>query len=241
MKIAADLHCHTTASGHAYSTIEEIIRAASEAGLEAVAITDHGPGLQTLLPRWHFENLKVLPKKVMGVEVFRGIEANIINDRGELDANPVEMKSLNYIIAGCHTVTISGPGESYYTAGCIAAMKNPIVNTLGHPDDSRMPVIYSEIVKAAAETNTLLEVNNHSLSAMAPRPNARQNLLEMLKHCRKLGVPVVVTSDAHISFSVGHFENSVALLKEIDFPKELVANTSLEKLKEFLRLKGWKD
>lgn len=240
MKIAADLHCHTAASGHAYSTVEEIVRAAAEAELEAVAITDHGPALQPLLPRWHFENMKVFPKKALGVEIFRGIEANIINDAGSLDAEPAEMKNLNYVIASCHTVTISGPDESYYTAACIGAMRNPIVNTLGHPDDARMPLLYEEIVKAAAETNTLLEVNNHSLSSLTPRPNARENLLTMLKLCRKQGVPVVVSSDAHISFSVGHFENSVALLKEIDFPKELVANTSLEKLKSLLKLKGWK-
>jgi putative hydrolase len=239
LKIAADLHCHTLASGHAYSSAEEIIRAAAEAGLEAVAITDHGAALQPL-PRWYFENMRVFPKKALGVEIFRGIEANIIDDSGTLDAGPNETKNLNFILASCHTVTISGPDESYYTAGCVAAMKNPVVNVLAHPDDGRMPINYAEIVKTAAETNTLLELNNHSLSALAPRLNARENLLVMLKHCRKQGVPVVVSSDAHISFSVGHFENSIALIKEVDFPKELVANTSLDKLKALLKLKGWK-
>lgn len=240
MKIAADLHCHTIASGHAYSTVEEVIRAAAEAGLDAVAITDHGPSMPGSLPTWYFENMKVIPHKALGVEVFRGIEANIIDDAGNLDASADQMKNLNFVLASCHTVTISGPDADYYTSACINAMKSPRVNVLSHPDDGRMPVHYAEIVRAAAETHTLLELNNHSLSAFAPRLNARENLKEMLKHCCKLGVPVVISSDAHVSFAVGHFENSIAFAKELDFPKELIANTSLEKLKTLLELKGWK-
>lgn len=239
MRIAADLHCHTLASGHAYSTAEEVIRAAASAGLDAVAITDHGPNMPANLASWYFENMKVFPKTALGIEVFRGIEANIIDDRGTLDASADMMKSLNFVIASCHTVTISGPDADYYTAACIGAMKNRKVNVLGHPDDSRMPVQYESLVRAAAETNTLLELNNHSLSHHAPRPHAPDNLREMLKHCRKLGVSVVVSSDAHISFSVGNFENSLAMIKEMDIPEELVANTSLDKLKGMLKLKGW--
>lgn len=241
MKIAADLHCHTIASGHAYSTAEEVIRAAAAAGLDAVAITDHGPNMPTALPAWYFDNMKVFPKKALGVEIFRGIEANIIDDAGTLDAGTDQMRNLNFIIAGCHTLTISGPDADYYTAGCVNAMKKSYVNVLGHPDDGRMPVHYAQIVQAAAETNTLLELNNHSLSPFSPRPKAPDNIREMLKHCRKQGVSVVISSDAHISFSVGHIEYALAMVKELDFPKELVANTSLDKLKALLRLKGWKE
>ncbi len=241
MRIAADLHCHTLASGHAYSTAEEVIRAAAAAGLDAVAITDHGPAMPANLSRWYFENMKVIPSMVLGVEVFRGIEANIIDDNGTLDADAEIMKNLNFVVASCHTVTITGPDAEYYTSACIGAMKNPKVNVIGHPDDGRMPVNYDELVRAAAETNTLLELNNHSLSLLAPRQNSPANLREMLRHCRKHGVAVVISSDAHISFSVGHFDNSLALIEELDFPADLVANTSLEKLKCHLRLKGWQD
>ena len=43
MKLIADTHSHTLASGHAYSTIREMVRAAFEKGMEAFAITEHGP------------------------------------------------------------------------------------------------------------------------------------------------------------------------------------------------------
>lgn len=241
LRIAADLHCHTLASGHAYSTVEEIIRAAASAGLDAVAITDHGPLISTNLALGYFENMKTFPEKFMGVHVFRGIEANIIDDSGKLDASAEMMKKLNFVIASCHNGIIVGPGADYYTAAYIGAMKSPSVNVIGHPDDSCIPVNYEKFVRAAAETNTLLELNNQSLSHHTARQNAPANLREMLKHCRKLGVPIVVSSDAHISFSVGSFENSIAMINEMDFPKELVANTSLDKLKGLLRLKGWKE
>ena len=45
MNLIADMHCHTVASGHAYSTVQEIAREASNKGLEMVAITDHGPSM----------------------------------------------------------------------------------------------------------------------------------------------------------------------------------------------------
>ena len=45
MKLVADLHLHTIASGHAYSTIEEYVARAKKIGLKAIAITDHGPAM----------------------------------------------------------------------------------------------------------------------------------------------------------------------------------------------------
>ena len=43
MKIIADTHAHTLASGHAYSTIKEMAAAAKERGLKALALTEHAP------------------------------------------------------------------------------------------------------------------------------------------------------------------------------------------------------
>ena len=42
MKHLTDTHAHTVASTHAYSTVEEYFRAASEKGLQLFSITDHG-------------------------------------------------------------------------------------------------------------------------------------------------------------------------------------------------------
>ena len=42
-KIKTDMHTHTRASGDSYSTLLENIKAAKKNGIEAIAITEHGP------------------------------------------------------------------------------------------------------------------------------------------------------------------------------------------------------
>ena len=43
MRISIDVHNHTIASGHAFSTLQEMVKAASEKGIEYLGITDHAP------------------------------------------------------------------------------------------------------------------------------------------------------------------------------------------------------
>jgi putative hydrolase len=45
MQLSADLHCHTIASGHAFSTLSEMASGAARRGLDLIAITDHGPSM----------------------------------------------------------------------------------------------------------------------------------------------------------------------------------------------------
>ena len=71
MKIEADLHTHSVASGHAYSTISELALAAAERGLKMIAITDHGPAIPGGPHLYHFSNLKVLPEYLHGVRLLK--------------------------------------------------------------------------------------------------------------------------------------------------------------------------
>ena len=41
MEYIVDTHTHTIASGHAYNTILEMAKAASEKGIKLLGITDH--------------------------------------------------------------------------------------------------------------------------------------------------------------------------------------------------------
>ena len=45
-----DLHMHTVASTHAYSTLHDYIAEAKRKGIKLFAITDHGPDMAALLP-----------------------------------------------------------------------------------------------------------------------------------------------------------------------------------------------
>ena len=68
MKILLDTHTHTLASTHAYSTVLEMAKYASEAGMEAIAITDHAPAIPDGAHPWHFQNLKAIPREIYGVK-----------------------------------------------------------------------------------------------------------------------------------------------------------------------------
>ena len=99
LNIIADMHTHTLASTHAYSTITENCRSAAEKGIRIVAMTDHYGDMPDSPHLWHFENLKILPRTICGVTVLKGVEANIINDEGELDMPRKTLESLEWVVA----------------------------------------------------------------------------------------------------------------------------------------------
>jgi len=224
-----DTHVHTIASGHAFSTVDEIARFAKENGLQAVAITDHSPGLPGGAHEFHFQNLRAIPEKIYGVRILTGIEANIIDYTGKIDTHEQMISHLDVVIASLHPPCIDFADQKKSTAAIIGAMENPLVSIIGHPGDARYPLDIEEVVKAAKRTKTLLEVNNASLRAGSFRPGVRENLKKLLTYCKTYEVPIVVGSDSHICYDVGLFEESIDLLKEVDFEEDLIMNTSLEK------------
>ena len=60
-------------------------------------------------------------------------------------------------------------------------------------------------------------------------------MLEMLKCCKKYGVYIVLGTDAHVDVSIADYTYAKEVLEEADFPEELIANSSLEKLKALLK------
>ena len=85
MKIIADLHTHTIASTHAYSTVTEMAQAAADAGLYALALTDHGRRMPGAPGAYYFESLGLIPKELFGVRMLKGMEANITDYEGNID------------------------------------------------------------------------------------------------------------------------------------------------------------
>ncbi len=61
-----DLHMHTVASTHAYSTLHDYIAEAKRKGIKLFAITDHGPDMADAPHYWHFVNMRIWPRLVTG-------------------------------------------------------------------------------------------------------------------------------------------------------------------------------
>ncbi len=161
MKLIADTHSHTLASGHAYSTIREMALAAKERGMRALAITEHAPDMPGSCGLYYFMNLDVLPREMYGVEMLFGTEANIVNPQGGLDLSGDVLKDLDIVVASMH-MPCFGEGHTVDEVmdAYLAVMRLPYVNIIGHPDDGRFPMDYERLVKAAKETRTLLEPNS---------------------------------------------------------------------------------
>ncbi len=234
IKLVADLHTHTLASGHAYGTIREMAQAAAQKNLEILGISEHGPGIPGTCHPIHLQNAKeVVPETLYGVRVVHGAEMNVLNDQSiELEDNITHW--LDYLIAGIHLLCYKDEGAEKNTDNVIVCMHHPKVRLISHPDDDKTPLDYERLVKAAKETNTALEVNNHSLHYPQRRQNCFENYRTMLKLCKKHGVPIIVSSDAHDPCQVADFEIALDLLEECEFPQELVLNTDAKKLMEFL-------
>lgn len=224
-----DLHTHTIASGHAYNTLYEMVRSASEKGISLLGVTEHSPGIPGACHPFYFINFKVVPRELYGVKLMLGCELNIIDYEGHVDLEPRYCRGLDFAIASIHDPCYEKGTISQNTAAYVNAMKHPFVQIIGHPDDGRFPIDYETLVCAAKEHHVLLEVNASSLHPQCHRKNARENYLTMLELCRKHHVSIIIDSDAHCEADVGNHRRAHELLEEIAFPQELIANTSIAK------------
>lgn len=229
----ADLHTHTIASGHAYGTIREMARAASEQGLQLLGISEHAPGIPGTVDPFYYNNLKVVPRRIYGVEIIHGCEINVLND-GTLSLEQQYIDKLDYAIAGIHAPCYQDAGRRKNTENLIACMKNAKVFFISHPDDDHTPLDYEQLVRAAKEYHTALEVNNNSLGKQDRRWNCVRNYEIMLRLCQQYEVPIIVSSDAHDPAWVGKFDLAARLLERVNFDERLILNTEISKVKEFI-------
>ncbi|MFO7830853.1 MAG: phosphatase [Desulfuromonadaceae bacterium] len=231
-----DIHIHSIASGHAFSTVEEIVAAADERGLEGVSITDHGPALPGGPHLYHFMALRFIPEVMQGVRVLRGIEANILNE-GKLDVGEDALEQLDIVLAGFHEgCGYTGHSVVENTRTLLKAMENPWVDIISHPGNPAYPLDYAAVVEQAVRTDTALEINSSSFSIS--RKNSAPNCLEIARLCAEKGAPVAIGSDAHISSGVGKFAHALEALEQGGILPAQVVNRNLEALVAFLQRMG---
>lgn len=236
-KSVLDLHTHTIASGHAYCTLREMAKAASEKGLKILGVTEHAPKMPGTCHEFYFHNLKVVPRQMYGIELLLGAEVNILDKEGKVDLKEKEISKMDVVIASLHLPCMTPGTIKENTNAYLNAMKNPYVNIIGHPDDGRYEIDYPALVEGAKEYGKILELNNHSLAPDCFRQNARENDIIMLELCKKYKVPIVMGSDAHFDTFIGEFPYAEELLEELSFPEELVLNRSTAAIVKYVNRK----
>lgn len=237
MELLIDTHTHTLASGHAYSTMNEMIQAAKDKGLKYLGITEHAPKMPGTCHIFYFENLKVVPRQYGDLTLLLGAEANILDTDGTLDLYDELLDRLDIIIASLHNPCYQKGTATDNTNAYLGAMKNPKVAIIGHPDDGRIPVDYEVLVREARKHHVALEVNNSSLSPNSFRPNARENVMTYLSLCKEEGVPIIYGSDAHVCYDVANFSFAKEVTDAVAFPKELIINYNQNLIDEYILAK----
>lgn len=220
-KMKFDYHTHTIFS-HGKGTIEDNVKAAIAEGLEAIAITDHGPGHLTYgikkkaVPVMR-EEIKKLNEKYEDIDIYLGVEANVIARDNCLDVPKEEQAEYDFIIGGYHYGVAHGycvanwldakhfwPGnkeklKNRNTEMTVRAIYENPLKILTHPGDKARFDI-DAIARACAETGTLMEISTW-------HPHLT---VEEIEISAKYDVKYIISSDAHTPDRVGSFHGGIA-------------------------------
>ena len=123
------------------------------------------------------------------------------------------------------------------TFAYVNAMNHPKVRILGHCDDVKYPVDYEALMVAAKYYDVIFEINNSSLSPDGYRGDTRANVRTILELCKKHCRPVVLSSDSHGKKQVGNFKYALEMVKETEFPEELILNRDSLEFKKWIHKK----
>ncbi len=234
--IKGDLHCHCDWDG-GENSIEEITKRAKEMGYQYVGIADHtkflkidgGIDEKTIIRR--NKDIDKLNKKIEGIKILKGCEANIMND-GSLDIRDDVLAQLDFVIAGVHS-SFKMQKEKM-TERIIKAMRNPNVDIISHPTGrlikrrDEYQIDLDKIIKVAKETGTILEINSYP---------ERLDLKDInIRKAKEMGVKMVINTDSHNVDHMKFIEYGVSQARRGRAEKEDIINCwPLEKLLTFLK------
>lgn len=236
MKLVVDLHVHSISSGHAYSTLMEYVEQAKKIGLKGFALTDHGPAMPGAPHHYHFSNMRMIPQELSGIRIFRGIEANVINEKGDLDFFGDDFFWMDLVMVAMHPKCgYESQGIDKNTQVLLKALENPRINTIAHPGNPRYPLHVAEVVSAAKAKKVLIEINN---SSSFSRPGSHDTCLQFAKEVKRQNWMVSIGTDSHIAPMLGDFTESLKLIKQAGLQEKNVINTSLRKVEAFLANRG---
>lgn len=234
--IYADLHTHSISSGHgSKDTLTNMIRSASASGLSILGISEHGPATAGSAKISYFRNMKLADRKRFGIRVLYGVELNILNAAGDVDLEDHLLSELDYAIISIHSTIFSPYSSHDFTPIYLKALVHPKVRFLGHIDDDRFPVDFEYLLNSVKSRGVFPEINNNSLMPDAYRVNGHRNCREILNICKRIGLPVLLSSDSHGKDHIGDMQYIFPLLEELDFPPSLILNSDTAALSGILR------
>ena len=233
-----DLHIHTLVSGHAHNTILEYIHQAKKLKMKVIGFSEHGPGDgETLVSEIYFKEMERLPKIIEGVRVLHGIEADIIDKKGNLDISDEIAKKLDYIMANFHSKTpYKNQGVKINTEAMLSAIRSKKINILTHPFNTKIfPVDIKKISDEACKYDVLLEIDIAYIAGKLNElavPNLKIIIDTLKKHKKKL----IVGSDAHNIWELADDSSLKKIQKEIGLTDNMIINNYPKELFKLLKI-----
>jgi len=228
--LKTDLHTHSIASGHALNTVYEMVKGAKEKGMGLIGIVEHGPSMEGAPHEGYFWVSDQLDE-LYGVRVLLGIEANILNERGEIDLNGELLAKQRVVIAGLHARTPYKTNNlESNTVAIIGAMQNPLVKIISHPYRTDFPVDIERVFQEAYKTQTLLELNNQVFTQQASQEGFLETYKRLVDLSKRYGHPLIAGSDAHVAKKIGGDSGIVAACGLIGLTEDMLINNHSEEL-----------
>jgi len=195
--LRGELHAHTTWSD-GRDTLERMVEAALELGLEYLAISDHSQslamarGLDEERVRRQWDEIDRVNDRVEGIRVLKACEVDVLAD-GALDFDDDLLAGFDWVTASLHS-GFRRP-SAQLTGRVLAAIRSPHVDVIGHPtgrmfgrrEGYRLDL--DAVFAAAAEHATFLEIN--------AQPRRLDLADRMARAALAAGVRLVIGTDAH--------------------------------------------
>ncbi len=217
-------HCHTTASDGKHS-LEQMAEMAIQLGLQYLGISDHsrssvqanGLSEERLLAQ--IAQIRQFNASQEGFRLFAGTECDILK-HGGLDFPEEILGQLDFVVASIHSSF--GLGKIQMTERLLRAIHSPYVNMIGHPTGRLLtgrepyPVDLPVIIEAAAETDTVIELNCS--------PQRMELDWRWWRLARERGVRCSINTDAHRMEGLGVLWQGVRVARKGWLRREDVIN-----------------
>lgn len=238
MNLRGTFHNHTTASD-GRATLENMVAAAKELGLEYLGIADHSKasfqanGLDETRLAAQVARIAELNATDKEFRIFAGTECDILKD-GTLDFPDDVLATLDYVVASVHS-SFTMP-EAEMTKRIIRAMENPHVTILGHLTGRLLlsresyQLNIPAILDAAASTGTIIELNAN--------PRRLDMDWRWWPLAKEKGVKCAINPDAHSTAGLQDLVFGVGIARKGWLTKNDVINTlPLTRIESILKAK----
>jgi len=238
--IRNDLHIHSLQSLCGLHSLMEIVNIAGNKGMNLVNISDHGSACGKTMNFGPITDRRRVPPIIISstgspIRILTGIEANILNIRGDSDFPMEFLSKFDLVSAGFHDMAIDLQ-EAGSPEKNIVALENYLerypLDILTHPNIKPFPLQTSRLIELSLKYGFALEINNTNLRL------EKTNLeleTEMLKQAIEGNAPLVENSDGHSFIEIGENESILKFLKDNDQDgDQIFLNRSDATLEQFL-------